>query len=327
MNQKAVGDKRDNISVHEANDKSCADSAKSKVRRSTSTDSSSPERYRYRDKKHSSPPPGRCKSSERSTRDKCDRNVGCSAATKTEQNKIIYESRTRTPTPLKKKPTVKVPYYRDEARERDRLRRLYGDKDRDRSPSRSIPHSKKGSPVPKHKVSSPNRRHSSSRDDYRRHTSYRSSRREYRYRRSRTRSRTRSPRRRDRESHKRSSRERNDHIDITSVAATVIPPTPQFIHIPVAVPAEYAYSFPGWPPQSTWTPSHRPPPPPHFAPFPMYPMMAPMRPPQQAGYRGLPPPLTYGPMQGVYRSNAPQRFTLTRHSSYSYQQRFKKPSS
>ncbi|XP_023296766.2 female-specific protein transformer [Lucilia cuprina] len=319
-------------------------------RRSSSTESSSPERYRHRDiKKHSSPTSGRRKTPERSGRserpthshDKHNYNVK-SNNTMTDKYKRSRRSKSRSPPHNANKKTVeKVPYYRDEQREKDRIRRLYG-RSRSRTPPPPVANlSSSSSSTAKRRIESPSRRRrrSTSRDRHRRQSPYihRSVRRDYRSRRSRTRSRTRSPQRRERHKHSsRSSRERdNEHKeDVNSLTTAIIPATPQIIPIPVPVPAEYAaaYTFPGWTaPQPTWPPSHhRPPATSHFAPFPMWPMMPPLRPPpHQASYGGLPPPtLAYPPMTASYRPHGPQRYPQPRHNSNNnYQTRPKKPTS
>ncbi|XP_065361122.1 female-specific protein transformer-like [Calliphora vicina] len=329
-----ASDARDTGSGHECN----AGCKTKSNQRSSSTKSSSPERYRHRDtKKHSSPISGRRKSPERSSRsERPNHNHDKLAHTvkynniKTDKCKIKLKIKSRSPSPTKEKPVEKVPYYRDQQREKDRLRRLYG-RSRSRTPPRHT--AKKYSPLANRRIASPTRRRrrSTSRERYRKHSPYRNLlRRDYRSRRSRTRSRTRSPQRRDRHKHYfRSSRERdNEHKDDPNVLATaIIPTTPQFIPIPVAVPADYAaYSFPGWTaPQPSWHPSlHRPPPASHFAPFTMMPMMPPMRPPHQTAYGGMPPNLPYAPITASYRTHAPQRYPPPRHNT-NYQSRPKKP--
>ncbi|KAM7357872.1 female-specific protein transformer-like isoform 1-T4 [Cochliomyia hominivorax] len=340
-----------NQTINESNDKQINHehhtSGKTKTnRRSSSRESSSPERYRHRDiKKHSSTSmsrrrktPERTVRSERpsNNRDHHSYNLKHGSNTKTDKYSRKDKSKTRTPSPNKKKPGEKVPYYRDEQREKDRLKRLYG-----RSCSRSPPPTsrssgRKYSPITKRRIESPRRRRSRSKDRYRKYSPHRSSRRDYRTHRSsrsRSRSRTRSPSRRERHKHySRSSRERDkEHKeDVNNRSTAILPPTPQFI-LPVAVPADYAaaaYTFPGWTtaPQLAWHPGHHRPP--AAAPFPMVPMLPALRPPtHQASYAGLPPALAYPPITSPYRPHIPQRYPPPRHNTNNYHSRPKKPTS
>uniref|UniRef100_A0A1A9WE94 Female-specific protein transformer n=1 Tax=Glossina brevipalpis TaxID=37001 RepID=A0A1A9WE94_9MUSC len=167
------------------------------------------------------------------------------------------KSKSKSPPPIHKR-ISKVPYFRDEVREQDRLRRLYG-KEQRKSHSKSPSRYKRRyrSPTRYHRTSSSRR--SRSKDNKYRHS------RESR-RRSKSRSRTRSPRRRN---HSRSNREHSsprgrEHKTLN--ISTKNPQLPaQFITIPVALPAGSTFPYAGF--------HHLPPPPTHYPPYPVMPVM------------------------------------------------------
>ncbi|KAI9586727.1 female-specific protein transformer isoform X1 [Glossina fuscipes] len=201
------------------------------------------------------------------------------------------KSKSKSPPELHKK-TSKVPYFRDEVRERDRLRRLYGKEERKS-------HSK--SPRYKRKYRSPRRYHRSSssrrsRSKERKYRHFRESRR-----RSKSRSRTRSPRRRHRSRSRRnhsSSRDRGHKSLSISNKDAQLPA--QFITIPVALPAGSPFPYTGF---------HQLPPPAPYPPYSVMPMM------HQRQLRPMPrrtfflPPVPFLGASGRHRFVTPNDWT------------------
>lgn len=199
-------------------------------------ESSSPEKYRPRDtKKLNLPPTTRRKSPHKSTRDKHRQNYTYNSSSMTNNSRRRENSISRTsPYSSKKKKLTereKLPYFRDEQRERDRIKRLYG-RSCSRSPS---PSTRRHHISNKYRINSPTRkRRTDSRDRRHRYSPYHrsSSSRDHKSRRSRSRSKSRTPSRTGRERRKHSSRERDKEQK---------EPPPQIIPIVVPVPADYRF--------------------------------------------------------------------------------------
>uniref|UniRef100_A0A1B0G8M1 Female-specific protein transformer n=1 Tax=Glossina morsitans morsitans TaxID=37546 RepID=A0A1B0G8M1_GLOMM len=247
----SCGDRRDSEENSE-----CVGEKKNESKRHlsrTTSESTSPERYRE--------PPGKSivgrGSDSYKTRlrksESFDNIPTCSRYVKEsrERKKSFYSHNEIRGRALSKK---KVPYFLDEVRERDRLKRLYGKEER-KSHSKSPSRYKRRYRSPRRYHRSSSSRRSKSKDRKYRH--FRESRR-----RSKSRSRTRSPRRRHRSRSRRnysSSRDREHKILNISNKDAQLPG--QFITIPVALPAGSPFPYTGF---------HQLPPP---APYPSFSVM------------------------------------------------------